>query len=113
MCLSWATSEEIGTWHRSRNSYIAFRRKTTHLLLRMITSYGDVMCTGIDARYASVVFLVGRMDSEKRSRIDYPPVEGEGDDLPGDEFAGFLQRLLRGHLKTAAAGNLHAHDGYE
>ena len=45
------------------------------------------------------------------SRIDYLPVERESDDLPGDELAGFLQRLLRGHLKPAAARNLHAHDG--
>ena len=44
------------------------------------------------------------------SRIDYPPVERECDDLPGDELAGFLQRLLRGHLKPAAARDLHAHD---
>jgi len=45
------------------------------------------------------------------SRIDYLPVEREGDNLPGDELAGSLQRLLRGHLKPAAAWNLHAHDG--
>ncbi len=35
------------------------------------------------------------------SRIDHLPVEREGDNLPGDELAGFLQRLLRGHLKPA------------
>ena len=45
------------------------------------------------------------------SRINYPPVERESDNLPGDELAGFLQSLLRGHLKTAAARDLHAHDG--
>ena len=45
------------------------------------------------------------------SRIDYPPVERECDDLTGDELAACLQCLLRGHLKPAAARDLHAHDG--
>ena len=45
------------------------------------------------------------------SRIDHLPVEREGDDLPVNELAGFLQRLLRGHFESAAARNLHAHDG--
>jgi hypothetical protein len=31
--------------------------------------------------------------------------------LPGNELAGFLQRLLRGQFKPATAGHLHAHDG--
>ena len=35
----------------------------------------------------------------------------EGDDLPGDELAGSLQRFFRSHFESAAAWNLHAHDG--
>ena len=46
------------------------------------------------------------------SRIDYSSVEREGDDLPRYELAGFLQRLLRGHFESAAAGDLHADDGH-
>ena len=45
------------------------------------------------------------------SRIDYLPVERECDDLPGDELAGSLQRFFRSHFESAAAWNLHAHDG--
>ena len=45
------------------------------------------------------------------SRIDYLPVEREGDNLPGDEFAGSLQRFFRSHFESAAARDLHAHDG--
>ena len=44
------------------------------------------------------------------SRIDYPPVERESDNLPRDELAACLQRLFRGQLKTSAARNLHADD---
>ena len=47
---------------------------------------------------------------ESISRIDYPPVKRESDNLPGNELAACQQRLLRGHLKPATAGHLHTHD---
>ena len=39
-------------------------------------------------------------------RIDYPPVERDCDDLPRDELAACLQRLLRGQFKTSAARDI-------
>ena len=46
------------------------------------------------------------------SRIDYPSIERDCHDLPRDELAARLQRLLLGPFKTAAARNLHADDGH-
>ena len=46
------------------------------------------------------------------SRIDDMPVERDCDDLPRDELAACLKRLLRGQFKTSAARNLHADDGH-
>ena len=43
--------------------------------------------------------------------IQNPSVERECHDLPRNELAGFLQRLLRGHFEPTAARDLHAHDG--
>ena len=42
--------------------------------------------------------------------IQNPSVERECDDLPGDELAAHLQRLLCGHFESTAAWHLHAHD---
>lgn len=39
-------------------------------------------------------------------------VRGDGHDLPGDELAAVFQGGGSGTFQTAAAGHLHAHDGY-
>ena len=39
-------------------------------------------------------------------------VRGDGDHLPGQEFAACLKGAAHGGFDAAAAGNAHAHDGY-
>ena len=47
------------------------------------------------------------------SRIDDSSVERDRHNLPRDELARSLQRLLRGQFTTSAARDFHADDGHE
>ena len=44
--------------------------------------------------------------------VEDPTVDGDRDDLPRNELAALLQGRFGGVFQSAAAGDLHAHDGH-